>query len=308
MQHLISPFADANKTLAQISANPRLQELTYEFCTKFGVKAHHHDHQLSRDFILLVTDSGLPAGKLRVDKDSEGDFYIYTASHISKSRSSTRSGRDTRDASKIKDLLRVVINNGEEPNDVRLYDAYSGGLNYAFRQTKRHSAPSIHVSSDLTIAMIEGILKINEQNLTNRMKDINNLYVEYTNKLKTMRDERATHNRFISGSTVIGIHKNMTSDMGKPFYLVGEATWDSGADKTFITKKLVRHASLSEVPELVSDVAIIRTYFETHKDGSNLAGNELGVAMQDQYFYDIDISVGYVDRQVFWVLIPKTAP
>ena len=307
MQHLISPFADATKTLAQISANPRLQELTYEFCTKFFVKAHHHGG-LPNNQILLVTDSGLPAGKLSVSKDSEGDYYIYTAPFISKSRSSTRTGRDSRDASKIKDLLRVVINNGEQPSDAKLYESYSGGLNYAFRQTKRHSAPSIHVSSDLTIAMIEGILKINEQNLTNRMQDVNNLYTEYTDKLKTMRDERATHNRFISGSTVIGIHKNMTSDMGKPFYLVGEATWDSGADRTKITKNLVRHASLSEVPELVSDIAIIRTYFETHKQGANLDGNELGVAMQDQYFYDIDISVGYVDRQVFWVLIPKTAP
>lgn len=308
MQHLISQFADANKTLAQISANQRLQELTYEFCTKFGVKAHHHGGVVPQNSILLVTDSGLPAGKLNVSKDSEGDYYIYTAPHISKSRSSTRTGRDSRDASKIKDLLRVVANNGEQPNDARLYESYSGGLNYAFRQTKSHSTPSIHVSSDLTIAMIEGILKINEQNLTNRMEDINNLYAAYTNDLKRMRDTNVTHKRFTSGSTVIGIHKSMTDIDGKPFYLVGEATWDSGVDKTTITKNLVRHASLSEVPELVSDIAIIRTYFETHKQGANLDGNELGVAMQDQYFYDIDISVGYVDRQVFWVLIPKTAP
>jgi hypothetical protein len=255
-----------------------------------------------------VTDSGLPAGKLTVNKDSEGDYYIYTASHISKARSSTRTGRDARDASKIKDLLRVVINNGEQPKDERLYEVYVGGLNYAFRQTKSNSRPSIQVSSDLTIAMIEGILKINEQNLTNRMTDINNIYAAYTQDVKKMRDTNVTHKRFTSGSTVIGIHKNMTLVDGKPFYLVGEATWDSNTEKSSITKKLVRHASLSEVPELVSDIAIIRTYFETHKDGASLDSNELGIGMQDRYFYDIDISVGYVDRQVFWVLIPKTAP
>ena len=309
LSQFVSQYADTGKVLSNLLGNNRLNELAYEFCAKFNTRLYQRpDANPDNGIIYLRTQGGLPAGYLRTARDSEGEYFIYGAEHIKKSRSSSRTGRDQRDANKISALLRVIAANGEAPNEQNITEKFKGGIRYAFGTTKITRRVTLEVPYDLTMKMVEGVLKINEQNLTNSMDTIQNIYDDYLLKCKQAKETNMTHKRFAEGSKLIGICR-VPNTMDQFFYLVGEATFEEekGDDKVYITTPLKYHKSLSEVPELVSDTAIIRTYFETHKDQADLS-NELGAPRCDRYFEDIDIAVGYLERDNYWVLIPKTAP
>jgi hypothetical protein len=65
--------------------------------------------------------------------------------------------------------------------------------------------------------------------------------------------------------------------------------------------------SLSDIPELVSDVTILSTYFRSNpKNRLDDEENDLSVWFCDQYFEDADVSVGYRSRDFLCVAIPKT--
>lgn len=307
MQQFISRFADAQATQQVLDKFPRLSELAFEFCTKFNVELEQKplNAPFTNAVVNVITKSGIPAGSLSVSKDSEGEYFVYRAEHIKKARSSRRTGNDARDASKISVLLKSLVSNDDVPSDARLMEKFKGGVNYAFRQTKTNDTPRISVSSDLAIKMCEHILNINQQNLTNVMDEVHTLYANYTTEMKQRNENNTNHTRFANGSKLIGIHNKTGSDEEK-FYLLGEAKYED--EKTVFTTPLVRHASLSEVPELLSDITIIRAYFDSHKTEYGKNNNELGVPRNDRYYADIDISTGYLDREVFWVLIPNTAP
>lgn len=308
MQQFISPYANAQGVQNLLNANKRLAEFAYEFCSRFNVKLYKHVQEVvSNDRIGVITNGGLYAGQIQARRDSEGEYFVYQADHIKKARSSRRSNNNARDAKTISSLLRALVQNSEQPSDERLIEGMKGGMRYAFTQTKTSTRPRLELSSDLSIAMCEYILNINQQNLTNVMKDVDTLYSEYTTKVKKMEDANANFKRFADGSRVIGIHNPLYGD-GAPFYLVTEAVYDERSEKVNITAPVVRHETLSELPELVSDVAIIRAFFDTHANDYGKHNNEFGAPRSDRYYPDIDISTGYLERNVFWLLIPKTAP
>ena len=304
LDKFISEYANPDLVRSTLSRSSSLEKLAFEFCTRFNTKLMEHSSAAGPGTprVNVVSPEGIAYGTLRVDKDSDGEFYAFTSTFVKKERSSKRSDHRTRDASKISTLLRVIEKNGDLPTGAATIERLTGGLRYAFRSTDRGTGTHVRVDHITTIAMMEYILKINEENLTNKMDVIQNAYEEYREEKEKLDRMNTTHNRFAEGSTAIAIFTNM----GKPFYVVIDAEFVNGEVK--LTSEPKRYRTLSEAPELVADVTIIRAFFETNKHLYDMGNNDLGVPRRDQYYEEIDICSGYSESDLHWVIIPKKAP
>jgi hypothetical protein len=113
----------------------------------------------------------------------------------------------------------------------------------------------------------------------------------------------SNQDRFNAGARIVGIFGRQD----KPYYLVGEASYDgkSGSDGVTIHGDLKRYNSLKDVPEFSVDVAMISAYMEGLSN--NDKRNEFCLPRRDTYYADIDVATGYAGDEL-WVLFPKTAP
>jgi hypothetical protein len=308
-QRFLSEFADANLVARTLDPQPRLANLAFEFCNKFNTKLIEnpvaHAGLGTPTKINVITNSGITIGALSVGEDSDGEYYVYHSNFINKERSSKRSDSRARDAKKINTLLRALDSHKDIPTDETVMTKLTGGLHYAYRATQLTTSTRIDLTNDLAIAMAEHILKINEYNLTNNMNDLKVRYDEYAKQKAKNEKNRALSDRFAEGATSICIFTGGRA----PYYVVCDTAYDKEKDKAVFTGGVPKRVkSLSEVPELVSDVAIIKAYFDTHKNEYGADNNELGAPRRDKYYEDIDIATGYSESDLMWVIIPKKAP
>lgn len=307
-QRFLSEFADTNLVEQTLDNQPRLANLAFEFCSKFNTKLIEHPAAHASGGtpgkIHVITNSGITIGALSVGEDSDGEYYVYHSNFISKERSSKRSDSRSRDAGKISTLLRALANNKDIPPEQIVMTKLTGGLRYAYRAIDSSGRARLEVTNDLAITMAEYILKINEDNLTNNLEDLRVRYDDYAKQKAKNERGRALSKRFAEGSTSICIFTTGRA----PYYVVCDSAYDEKKDDITFTGAPKRVKSLSEVPELVSDVAIIKAYFDTHKNEHDAGNNELGVPRRDKYYEDIDIATGYSESDLMWVIIPKKAP
>ena len=266
-EKFISQYADVEKVNKTLNSNEQLAKLAFEFCNKFNARLYEHklaDLDVNRKIpkINVMSSGGIPYGTLMTEEDRDGEYFVFNSPFVNKERGSKRSNSNSRDAGKINVLLRAIEKNKDIPQDGEAILKMTNGLRYAFRVTEASRQPRISLDMDLTISMMEYILKINEENLTKDIKAIQNMYDEYLTEKRKCDDTRATHERFAQGSTAIAIF----SEGPKPFYVVVDAKYEHDTtEKVILTSAPKRVNSLSEVPELVSDTTIIRSYFESHK-------------------------------------------
>jgi hypothetical protein len=307
-QKFLSEFADTNLVEQTLNNSPRLANLAFEFCNKFNMKLiEHPSSHVGMGVpkkINVITNSGVTIGSLSVGEDSDGEYYVYHSNFISKERSSKRSDSRSRDAGKINTLLRALAKYNDIPPEHTVMNKLTGGLRYAYRSTQGTDKARLEVTNDLAITMAEYILKINEDNLTNNLNDLKVRYDEYAKQKAKNEKGRALFERFAEGSTSICIFNTGRT----PYYVVCDTAYDAKKDEITFTGQHKRVKSLSEVPELVSDVAIIKAYFDTHRNEHDGGNNELGVPRRDKYYEDIDIATGYSESELMWVILPKKAP
>ena len=307
-QKFLSEFSDTNLVEQTLNQNSRLANLAFEFCNKFNMKLIEHPSAHAGlgvpKKINVITNSGVTIGALSVGEGSDGEYYVYHSNFISKERSSKRSDSRSRDAGKISTLLRALAKYNDIPPEHTVMTKLTGGLRYAYRATQITDKPRLEVTNDLAITMAEYILKINEDNLTNNLSDLKVRYDEYAKQKAKNEKGRALFERFAEGSTSICIFNTGRT----PYYVVCDTAYDAKKDDITFTGQHKRVKSLSEVPELVSDVAIIKAYFDTHKNEHDAGNNELGVPRRDKYYEDIDIATGYSESELMWVILPKKAP
>lgn len=301
----ISPYADQSLVTKTLNASSRLAELAFEFCNKFNMKLIEHPNASTGSYkkINVTTDMGIVIGALAIGDDSDGEYYLYHSNFVNKERGSKRSDSRTRDAKKIGTLLRSLATHKDIPSHDKVMERFAGGLRYAYRATQVNHTARIDIDNSMAITMAEYILKINEDNLTNNLGELKVAYEAYAKQKAKNDKNRVLSERFAEGTTSIAIFSGRV-----PFYVVCDTTFDSKEDKPKFTSVPKRFNSLSEIPELVSDVAIIRTYFETHKQEYDMGTNDLGAPRRDMYYEDIDIATGYSESELMWVVIPKKAP
>ena len=311
MAEIVSPYGDTIATTTALTESTPVAKFAYEFCTEFNVQVSKYRHSKGEGVTFRVLSlDGIPLGEIYTAKfigssgNSEDVYFYHSPNIITKSKGTSRSDSNTRDANKIRSLLTVLKKNKEIPDVKSMYDSFAGGIRYAFNQVVRNREPEISIRDDLAIALIEQVLLdklvTHEQN-----EQLKTTYKEYQLKMKSYEEAESNGARFNKGAKLIGI----VGDYDDKYYLVGEASYDTnliGNSGVIIHGNLKRYNSLKDNPELTADVVMINAYMQG-KGGLYDKGNELGLPRSDTYYHDIDVATGYASND-FWVLIPKITP
>lgn len=306
--NMIYSKADKQKVEAVLACSPELNNLAKEFHHTFGVMIGGPASVTNRtsESLKLYLDD-MPIGVIGFVRDAyfnkgREDYYFYTSSAVSKEKYSKRSGRDTRDASKITGLISAIKKNNEGPaaaKDKRLRD-FSDGIKAALNTVSSRHERSINVEiePDIVTRLVEQYLGLGEVSFT--LKDeIKRKHDEYMKKISGQKQLLSDVQRFRRGCKVIGIlSTNLEND--KTMYATAKITFDDRAIVNY-TEPLKIHDTLSGT-EYAADAAMIRTFM---RDKSRYdASNEVGVGFGDHYFQEMDFSIGYNRRGEQWVLIP----
>lgn len=310
---MISQFADQAK-VQNIFANAReLEKFAFEFCKEFKctVQEPVKDSRLSS--VTLVTDGGLPCGRLMVDMSGERDketgkyvpVYYYESPIVNKSKGSARAARDCRDSITIKGLIAAVKKHNEGPTTAKLQNNYANGIRYAFGSTNRgRGRPRIDLREDVALALVLSHLQVDTNSIKQYDAQLVQEYEKYLISIEQSKQSMSTYERFCKGSYVIGVMR--TSRNESPYYVVGEvayATSSTGDDHVHFQTPLKRYSSLMNCPEVAPHVPIIAAWAggQSNRDDDN----ELKLPRTDRYWEEIDVATGYASSSECWHLIPK---
>lgn len=298
----------------QLANSDELKKFAFEFCTAFNLRTLC----TSNNGVKLVTQSGLPAGSIYIQKmfsrraDERVVSYFYTNGRIiTKEKGSANSNRDTRDSVKISTLLSTMRKHNEIPSDEKILRGFCDGIHYAFNAAgsgSHYGAPRFDIDSSLALGATKAILGLEEMSLSFKTQ-LESAYANYMQKMETFNASKSEQLRFYKGCKMIAV---LNHDSGTPAYLVGEVSYDTSVDggreqKIVFQSPLKRYATLAESP-VAADALMIRTYMEGGTMNQYQGENELKLRPCDAYFEDVDIAVGYTMREEFFVLIPMTAP
>jgi hypothetical protein len=299
----ISQFADKDATQKQMDDNPKLKSLAMQLCHEFNLRVHQHKEA---GLLEILTEQGLPVGKISVIKDyRDGEFYyeVSMPEIISKEKSSARSDRNSRDSDKIATLLKSIKKNKEVPTLEKLTKNYLQCLFYALSRVGQAQNPEIVIRNDVALSAIKFALGIDTMGVqlhTAKLQETYDQYMKSVNELSNAQDNQA---RYLKGCTAIGIAGGRWSDSNTPYYLVGNVGADEDGNLAF-QGDLTRYSTLTDT-EHAPIAAMVRTYMQGNKNGSGK--NDLGIPWADHYYHEIDIATGYTGSSGLWALIPKYA-
>lgn len=297
MSAIVSPYGDIDKTTQRLTEDTPIVKLAYEFCTEFKVQVTALP---SGDRFKVLSLDGIPLGVLYTElyNNNEPVYFFESANIVKKGRGTARSNAKTRDSNKIKTLISNLKKNKEIPTVRSLYSDFKAGIRYVFKNVSNHRQPTISISNESAIVLIEHILldkPISHEQNESLLKQ----YKEYQSEMKQFESSNGNAKRFEAGARIIGI----CSEGNRPYYLVGEATYIN--NEVEIQGDLKRYDSLKNVPEFSTDVLMISTYMQSQLN--NDMRNEFGLPRKDTYYADIDVATGYAGNEL-WVGLPKTAP
>lgn len=305
--NIVSPYGDIQKTTDALADTSPSSKLAYEFCTAFNVQVNLINASYTMTYEVMSLD-GIPMGTLHTstarnkDGNHETVYYFESPNIVQKTKGSSRANRSTRDSTSIKSLITTLKKQKEIPEVKSMYKAFAAGIRFAFTNVSNTRQPSLSIGSKTAIDLIEHILLDRplgpEQN-----SELKKIYETYKSEMQSYNSSVSNQDRFNAGARLVGIFNRQD----KPYYLVGEASYDGkgGSDGVTIHGDLKRYNSLKDTPEFSVDVAMISAYMEglTNIDKRN----EFYLARRDTYYADIDVATGYAGDE-FWVLLPKTAP
>jgi hypothetical protein len=307
ISNIVSPYGDIQETINSLVDGSPVSKLAYEFCAAFNVQVSLKQPSHTKTYEVVSTD-GIPLGALLTgttrnrDGDHETVYYFESPNIVQKAKGSSRSNRSTRDSNSIKSLITTLKKQKEIPEVKSMYKAFAAGMRFAFTNVSNARQPSISINGKKAIDLIEHILLDRplgpEQN-----SELKKIYESYKSEMQSYHSSTSNSDRFNLGVKIIGIAGNRQ----KPYYLVGEASYDGkgSSDGVTIHGDLKRYNSLKDVPEFAVDVAMINAYMEGLSN--NDRNNEFCLPRRDTYYTDIDVATGYSGDEL-WVAIPKTAP
>lgn len=308
----VSPFYDQSVLHAWMEDKSALVAGAQELAAAFGLQLaaspewKTDSHRFMVDF---YTKEGLYAGRLIYGVDyvrgaRSGDmFFSFASPTIAKEKGSSRSGRDERDSKKITGIISAMKKNKEVPTTAALTASYQQALSYCFNSVanKSHRTPTADLSSQEEVALLKLFVGGDSQSAEALRSDLENKYKSYLDRLEKSLHSARAYDRFCKGCTLIGIMPNKTTNGS--FYLIGDSQKVENQSKYTLTN-VKRYNTLRDSP-VAAEAAIMRTYF-SGKSLRSTTNNELGVECMDEYFEDIDVSMGYANSgSGTWVAIPK---
>lgn len=305
--NIISQFANVEETTRRLTENSELSKLTHEFCRVFNLRAKEGGDTGGWG-IEVLTPEGFPIGFLRTSREYSPranqnvlEYQYYSTNFINKERRGGR-GKNVRASTKISSLVAASKKSDATPNADNMFKlVFKRGMSYAFSNVEGgRSTPSLSIDNDTALKLVESHLGIDTFSIVSIADLIKEKYNKYLIQKQKIGDSKADAARFNHGVTMIGIGvANMSS--ASTYYLVGEVGKVNG--DLNIQVPLKRYESLTELPELMGTVAIIREFMRGQPNP--VTSNELGIPLIDKFFVDLDISVGHFDSSFLWVAIPK---
>jgi hypothetical protein len=275
-----------------------------QLCHEFNLRVHQHKEA---SLLEILTEQGLPVGKIAVIKDyRDGEFYyeVSMPDIISKEKSSARSDRNSRDSDKIATLLKSIKKNKEQPTTDKLTKNYLQCLFYALQRVGEAARPSISIHNDTALSAIKFALGIDTMEVQLHTAKLQEIYDQYMKSVSELSSAQSNQARYLKGCTAIGIVGNRFHESSKAYYLVGNVGADENGNLAF-QGDLTRYASLADT-EHAPIAAMVRTYMQGSKH-KNDSSNDLGIPWSDHYYNEIDIATGYTGNTGLWALIPKHA-
>lgn len=304
LDNIISKFGDIEAAKTRLNNNVGLRNLAVEFCTTFKNVRVITGGNIGASHINLVMDNGLPVGMLGVNRNGDGDFYIYRSDvFVSKQKSTGRSDKTTRDSKTITGLIKAVTKNKEWPQYPRLYKSYERGLRYAFNATMPRHDVRVDVNPDVLNALL--INYVDRTGVGVYDATITSKYDELMRKRQERIESDKIYKRFTRGCKLVGI-----SGSDRQFsYYVGNVSAKLNAKCDDVEEinliHLQRYDYLSECDEVAAEMAIIKTYMQGKHPNENW--NPFHIPFSDKFYPEMDIATGYENRDMLWVLIPHEA-
>lgn len=304
IESYVSHMSDKEKTLLFLAGNhtSELKTLVLEFAHKFNVRVGV-DVRNNKEHAHVYSEQGYPLGRLDVESDSKGKYYAYRSPFVTKERSSSRGGRDTREAKSIPLLLRSCHKYADIPSYTRLIDRIASDAKNAIAPLNANEKTIIHIGSESATDLLRAYM--GEKLSSDEVLDVQRLWGEYTKRKSKSEENLSILNRFVKGgfTLITSIRQRYSESKETLVYMISDATRAPGS-KTELALSNIRYVnSLYEAPDLLSDVTILSTYFKTQRESSN--DNELNISHCDKYFPEIDVCVGYGSREMLHVAIPK---
>ena len=304
MEILISEYCPDRSRLQRVmDNNPRLARGGYDLASALGIRI---SHTKSDDALAFYTPSGLFSGTLTLNRGHNRrsgnpcEYFVFRSPTVKKEKCSARSNSNERDSEKITGIITAVKKNGETPTDDRLLDQFRPGINDAYNSiTSSVRTPNVDLDSQEKIALLRSFIENNNAHAEVYRKEFEDSYTAYLDAQSKVNDALAVKARFKKGSHVVGIMSNGVDD--KLHYILADLEPTEKNGISVVNVK--RYETLSDTP-IASQVMMIRTY--TQSKSWYESSNELGMKYMDQYLDDIDVAVGYRNRENgLWVLIPK---
>lgn len=301
--HIISQFADRSATIGVMGNIPELAKLTHEFCRVFNVRASAAS-EVGGWPIEVLTPEGFSIGYLRTIKEWDArscenvlQYQFYSDNFVNKERRGGH-GRNVRSSAKISSLVAASKKSDATPTTENLFKrVFKRGIGYAFSNVEgRRSTPTISIDDATTLKLVEAHLGVDKFSVATITDTLRAKYEEYLEEKRKLGDSKADSARFNRGATVIGI-----TTSAPIYYVVGDIHKEGSELK--VQGSLKRYSSLTELPDLMGTVAIIREFMKGQS--SYESSNELGVCCVDKFYFDLDISVGHYGSDLIWVAIPK---
>lgn len=312
---LYSTFADVSDEDRHIFDNPtnhinvEFRRFVREVCVQFNLQISRFIRSASQPSAQFVTPGGLHAGTASVTHEGTKDGkelyrYRFASPSISKEKSSANSDRGTRDSSNLATLIRTIKKNKEVPTYEAIAKEMFGGVNFVLTSIRNNSIadrPRLSINNDIIHAMTRKILGIDEAFEARYISELKDAHSKFQSDMSKYNDTISDVARYAKGMDLVLIDYKMPN---KPAYFVTSATVDIQKDVWDFQGELKRYDSLKDSP-LATEALMIRAHMEAHADFDNK--NELGLAVRDKYYPDIDISIGYGRHDRLWVAIPKFA-
>jgi len=315
MENLISHMSDKESTLEFFAvggeAIDRFKRFALEFCHAFDVRVGFAPCIQPRipspnHSLRVFTREGVPCGSLKVVRDEEDYYYVYSGPQVKKEKASARTDKFSRDSKKVSGLINAIKRNNEVPsaNQVMNNSPIKEGARYALSVMDHSRSIYMDLKNEAVTELVKSFLgQVNVAEVYRTA--IEEAYGKHQNAMQEINEGQLNLRRFMEGGfKVVAIHK--TDSETKPMYVVADGVAEDVSNSGIHITNPRGVLDFSDDPDLQATAMMSRTYLQGAKrfDDSNL----FGLPMSDVYHGDIDISTGYSRADWLTVLIPKKAP
>lgn len=305
-----SQFADADAVTRVLgSSNPDFKRGVLDMCAAFNYKIDAAPNAApGRNDVVLMTEGGWVAGRLLYCteyKGSEPEWYFkFVSRKIKKQRGDARSDRNSRAATKMRDLIKVLRAKQEVITDANAFEHEERAVRYAYDSVRSvvedRALPKITLQPELADDVMRAALGDMPLPEVLRIR-VQEAYDKYLQECTNREESQTSLKMFSRGCYAVGLFNYWD----KTNYFVGKVAFtraSTNSTKIELQGPMKRYTTLVGT-ELETDAAIIRTYMQS-RSGHD-ANNEFNVPRMDKYYPEVEVATGYSGDAMLWVLLPE---